>query len=90
MLVDLDKKCREDKISNRHAYNELSKITRRFVYEATGIKVHHYTLEEIRRSNMPDLYYMIEECYAPEFAKDKKGEIFNSISRSRKVIEEWN
>ena len=69
---------------------ELSKITRHFVYEATGIKVHNYTLQEIKGTNLSGLYSIISECYTPEFSVDKNGDIYGSITKARKVIEEWN
>lgn len=90
LLNKLEKKCRDRKLSNRKAYQELSRITRHFVYEATGIKVHNYTLQEIKKTNISGLYSVISECYAPEFAIDKNGDIYSSITKARKVIEEWN
>ena len=90
LLNELEAKCHNNKLSNRKAYQELSKITRHFVYEATGIKVHNYTLEEIKETNISGLYSVISECYAPEFAIDKNGDIHSSVTRARKVIEEWN
>ena len=44
LLNGLETKCRADKVSNRKAYQELSKITRHYIYETTGVKVHNYTL----------------------------------------------
>lgn len=89
-LDELEANCRNNKISNRKAYQELSKITRYFVYEITGVKVHNYTLQEIERTNISSLYYLINECYMPEFSIDKNGDIYGSITKARKVIEEWN
>ncbi|MBQ3514654.1 MAG: hypothetical protein IJA32_12820 [Lachnospiraceae bacterium] len=89
-LNRLEKHCRDNKLSNRKAYQELSKITRHFVYEATGIKVHNYTLQEIKGTNLSGLYSIISECYTPEFSVDKNGDIYGSITKARKVIEEWN
>ena len=90
LLNNLERKCFDKKISNRKAYQELSKITRHFVYEATGIKVHNYTLQEIKGTNIAGLYSVISECYAPEFAIDKNGDVYSSITKARKVVEEWN
>ncbi|MBQ6815420.1 MAG: hypothetical protein IJP13_07780 [Lachnospiraceae bacterium] len=89
-LYNLEQNCHGGKLSNRKAYQELSKIARHFVYEATGIKVHNYTLEEIKQTNISGLYSVISECYMPEFAIDKDGDIYGSINKTRKVIEEWN
>lgn len=89
LINGLETKYREGKVSNRIAYQELSEITRHFVYEVTGIKVHHNTLDEIKKLNMPKLYVVIEECYAPEFSLDKNGNIYDTINKARMVIKEW-
>ena len=90
LINDLEAKCRSGKVSNRKAYQELSRIVRHFVYEITGVKVHHHTLEEIEHLNMPDLYALIKECYAPEFSVDKKGSIYDTMNKARMVIKEWH
>ena len=89
IMNDLEKRRGEGKVSNRQAYQELSGIIRQFVYEVTGIKVQHNTLDEIRKLNMPNLYAVIEECYAPEFSVDKNGNIYDTINKARMVIKEW-
>ena len=90
LINDLETKCRDGKMSNRKTYQELSKVVRRFVYEMTGIKVHHNTLDEIKKLNMPNLYAVIEECYAPEFSVDKDGSIYDTMNKARMVIKEWH
>ena len=90
MLNALETKCRRAEISNRKAHLELSKIARDYVYETTGVKVQNYTLNEIKGTNMPGLYNVVSECYAPEFSIDKNGDIYTSISKARKVVEGWN
>lgn len=90
IINDLEMKCRRGEMPNRKAYQELSGIVRRFVYDMTGIQVHHSTLDEIRTMNMPNLYTVIEECYAPEFSPDKNGDIYNTMNKARMVIKEWN
>lgn len=88
-IEKLEKKCQSAKVDNRIAYQQLSILLRRFVHDLTGIKVHNCTLEEIRRLNMPQLASLIEECYAPEFSIDKKGDIYATLALARKVIIEW-
>lgn len=90
LLNGLEAKCRAGKVTNRKAYQELSKITRHYIYETTGVKVHNYTLDEIRNVNMSGLYNVVSDCYAPEFSIDKNGDIFSSIAKARKVVEGWN
>ena len=89
-LTELENRYQMGKISERGAYQELSRHIRRFVYTVSGIKVHNYTLEEIGRINMPNLYYLIAECYTPEFAANGRGNVSQSIRKAREVIEGWN
>lgn len=89
-IDDLEKKCRDGKMNNRKAYQKLSVILRRFVFELTGVKVHNYTLDEINRLNMPMLSSVINECYAPEFSVDKDGDIYDTMNKARMVIREWH
>lgn len=89
IINDLEVKFQNGNMSNRNAYQELSRIIRNFVYEATGIKVHHNTLGEIKRLNMPNLYAIVKECYEPEFSVDKDGYIYDTINKARTVIREW-
>lgn len=90
LLAGLENQCRGGKISNRKAYQELSKIARNYIYETTGVKVQNYTLDEIKGTNMSGLYKVVSDCYAPEFSIDKDGDIYVSISKARKVVEGWN
>jgi hypothetical protein len=90
MINDIEFKYRNKSISNRYAYEELSRIVRSFVFEVTGVKTPNYTLDEISKINMPTLYNMIDECYVPEFSVNSDGNILDSVNKARKVIEEWN
>ena len=80
----------EEQISDRQAFQALSKIVRDFVFEATGIKVQNYTLSEIQTANLPRLYELIPGCYIPEFAVEANANIYDTIMKARKVISEWN
>lgn len=90
MIDELEQAYRGGKVNNRKAYQKLSAILRRFVYDLTGVKVHNYTLEEINRLNMPQLSEVIADCYMPEFSVDKEGEIYNTMNKARMVIKEWH
>ena len=39
---------------------------------------------------MPFLTELIQEYYAPEFAKQSIGDIKQAIEKTRKVVEKWN
>ena len=80
----------EKKISSRQAYQSLSNIIRNFIYETTNIKVQNYTLKDIEMINMPILYELVNDYYDPEFSKISKGNITDSIEKTRMVIEKWN
>lgn len=90
VLNDIEQKRSEEAITERQAFQALSKVVRDFVYAATGIKVQNYTLMEIHAANMPRLYELISQCYIPEFAADAKGNVFEVIRKARMVISEWN
>lgn len=90
LLMDLDARYQMGRITEKEGYQELSKHIRHFVHDVTGIKVQNYTLEDIGRLNMPMLYYLIAECYVPEFAKDGTGNLGESIGKARGVIYGWN
>jgi len=89
LIDELEITYKNGQMSNRKAYQKLSELLRQFVFELTGVKVHNFTLEEIKRVNMPNLTRIIDECYAPEFSVDKKGNIDDTIKKTRMVIEEW-
>lgn len=89
-LDEVNNKLNDNKISTRIAYQEISTIIRLFVYESTDIKVQHYTLKDIKRLNIPILYELIQEYYAPEFSEYILGDIKSSLEKTRKVIEKWN
>ena len=90
LLMDLETRYQMSRVSEKEAYQELSKYIRHFVHDVTGIKVQNYTLEDIGRLNMPMLYYLIAECYAPEFSRDASGDLGESIRKAREVIYGWN
>lgn len=90
LIDELEVTYKNGQISNRKAYQKLSELLRQFVFELTGVKVHNFTLEEIKRVNMPNLTRIIDECYAPEFSVDKEGNIDDTIKKTRMVIKEWH
>ena len=89
-LDNLRKKLELNRITTRVAYQGLSTLIRYFIYEVTDIKVQNYTLSEIETLNMPFLTELIQEYYAPEFAKQSIGDIKQAIEKTRKVVEKWN
>lgn len=88
-LDNLVNEVKNDSINTRKAYQKLSKLVRNYIFETTGIKVQNYTLSEIEVLNMPSLYELVKEYYNPEFSTHSSGNILESISRTRVVIEKW-
>ena len=88
-LQKLESDIQNKKVSNRNAYIKLSMIIRNFIYEVTQIKVQNYSLQEIIKVNIPSLTALVEEYYNPEFARESKGTIHDSLTKTREVIEKW-
>lgn len=90
MTSELEMRFRQGKITEKFAYEELSSLTRHFVYDATDVKVQNLSLEEIGRIGMPALNELIAECYPPEFRPGEKGNILVSIDHARRIVAQWN
>lgn len=89
-LDNLHFKINQNQISIRKSYQTLSLIIRNFVYEVTDIEVQKYTLEEIKKINIPILTELIAEYYPPAFSLLSEGNIINSLNKTREVIRRWN
>lgn len=84
-----------DKYQNRNidlrkAYQLISETMRMFFFEITDITTQNYSLKEIKKLNIPNLYDLIEEYYEPEFASKSVGDFNVSINKARSVVKEWN
>lgn len=90
MVGNLETRYRMGEITEKFAYEELSSLTRHFVYDATDIKVQNYSLDEISKIGMPSLNALIKECYPPEFEPGQEGNILASINHAREVVAQWN
>lgn len=89
-IVKIENDYDSNKINLRIAYQRMSKCIRKFVHEMTGIKVQNYTLLDIKELNMPLLEALIEEYYAPEFAKRAEANTKESLEKTKRAIERWN
>ena len=84
---------RQNTISKRDGYQQLSAIIRSFVHEVTGINVENYTVTEIKAFGMKKLDALMEEYYVPEFAEDEKAQDKNfeaSCYNALGVIKTWS
>ena len=80
-LADIAGQYDQGKLDVRGAYQRMSRCIRGFVHAATGIRVQNYTLYDIERLNMPELYYLVAEYYAPEFARKSDGDVRASLEK---------
>lgn len=80
----------KNEIREREAFVELSFLIRSFVKDATGIKVTHYTLSDIKKLGKQELTTLIETCYPPEFGPDNHDDLPTVAQRSKQVISIWN
>ena len=64
----IENKYTNNKIELRKAYQMISEAIRLFVFEITDITTQNYSLTEIKRLNIPNIYELIAEYYEPEFA----------------------
>lgn len=89
-LNTIEYKYNSQLIELRKAYQLISEAVRLFVFEVTDITTQNYTLSEIKKMDIPNLYELIKEYYEPEFASKPIGDFKNSINKARRVISEWN
>ena len=82
-------KVGNNNIDNREAYYELSKIIRNYVYSATNINVLALSKDEIDNYKIPYLKELMEEYYSPEFSLSNKGNILDSIKKTKEVVNKW-
>lgn len=73
----------------RAAYQRMSMCIRRFVHAMTGIRVQNCTLSDIGKLDMPVLYGLVAEYYAPEFARKSQGDVEQSLIKTRSFFERW-
>ena len=89
-INELEEKFDNNLLTSRKTYQELSVLIRLFVYEITGLEVQKCTLLEIEKLNIPVLTELIKEYYEPEFSKLSRGNIKNSINKTKGVVLKWN
>lgn len=89
-LEALRSKFETGDIDIREAYQRMSAIIRDYVYAATGRSVISFTLEDVKKAEMPALQALMEEYYHPEFAKHSEGDVIASIEKTKRAIETWN
>lgn len=76
-------------VDTRVAHEEISRVVRSFVREATDIDVDEWTLADARRSPWPQLAELIAICYEPEFAEHPVADPRPGIEHAKAVIWSW-
>ena len=89
-LEAIEYQYKNNKLELRKAYQLISENVRLFVFEVTDITTQNYSLTEIKKLNIPNLYETIAEYYEPEFSKKPSGDFINSVNKARRIINEWN
>ena len=89
-LDSIEYKYLNKMISLRKAYQLISESIRLFIFEVTDITTQNYSLSEIKKLEIPNLYELIKEYYEPEFASKSVGDFSSSINKARGVVNKWN
>ena len=76
-------------VTERVAFQELSRIIRQFVHEATRLNVQNFSFREIQALNIPQLTQLVREYYTPEFAESASGDLYGALGRTAQVMEAW-
>lgn len=90
LITKVENDLAAGRITTRDAYQQMSFCTKGFFQEVTGVDVSTYTLEEIHALGIPQLEYLVNEYYAPEFAPEYNGDVRASMEKTKRVISQWN
>lgn len=88
-LEAIEYQYKNNKLELRKAYQLISENVRLFVFEVTDITTQNYSLMEIKKLNIPNLYETIAEYYEPEFSKKPSGDFINSVQKAKTIIQKF-
>ena len=88
-LEAIEYQYKSNKLELRKAYQLISENIRLFVFEVTDITTQNYSLMEIKKLNIPNLYETIAEYYEPEFSKKPSGDFINSVNKAKTIIQKF-
>jgi hypothetical protein len=88
-LEAIEYQYKSNKLELRKAYQLISENVRLFVFEVTDITTQNYSLTEIKKLNIPNLYETIAEYYEPEFSKKPSGDFINSVQKAKTIIQKF-
>ncbi|HAT02807.1 MAG TPA: hypothetical protein DCS54_05985 [Oribacterium sp.] len=89
-LQHLSDRQKTGKVSERKAYQEMSRLIRDFVKDATGIQVTTCTYTDIKALNLPALTKLLHTYYEPEFAERSNANFEKSLKDTLEIIKKWN
>jgi hypothetical protein len=88
----IDSAFRQDRITLRAAYQQLSAALRGFVGDVTDLPARAMTLEELRDATDPRVADTIEAMYPPEFAPGETAgadDFARSVLQARELVRTW-
>ena len=88
-LEAIESQYKNNKLELRKAYQLISENVRLFVFEVTDITTQNYSLTEIKKLNIPNLYETIAEYYEPEFSKKPSGDFMNSVQKAKEIVQKF-
>ena len=88
-LETIEYQYKNNKLELRKVYQLISENVRLFIFEVTDITTQNYSLMEIKKLNIPNLYETIAEYYEPEFSKKPSGDFINSINKAKAIIQKF-
>lgn len=90
LIKELEGSYQENAISSRTVHQKLSLLVRYFAGEASGVKLHVYSLADLRRSKFPTVAKTIEAYYMSEFdSPEIVGDVSRSFDLAREVVQAW-
>lgn len=89
LIEELYQRYRRKEITLRVLHNNLSMVTRYFVYEAKHFPAPTLTLSDLRLAPYPTLTRLIAKYYPEEFAAITHGTAESSVTAAKGFVQQW-
>lgn len=76
-------------IGPRTAVQELSRLVRAFVQDATGVRTLSMTLADLRKQPVPAVAAAVEQFYPGEFSAAREQDVGAALDAARTVVRSW-
>jgi len=91
LVDDVERRYMAGSLPEREVFLQLSSLMRRFVFEATGVRAHTWTLAELREAAPASVSDAIAYIYPAEFEPDPADvSARSSIARILEVVSTWS